>query len=168
MIPAMPASASPARRSSVSVLRFGRVAVMGALAVVILFGGVWGSWGTAQHVMLSKGREEGTVRVTACAGDSCSGPFTPTSDGARARARVTLDKSVAVRKGETYAVVLKPQSSHAVRSGPAGILYAWVPFGGALLLASVVVAGGMRLTRMAWALGLAGAALLTSAFLAVR
>ncbi|MQY37805.1 hypothetical protein SRB17_58110 [Streptomyces sp. RB17] len=167
MIPAMPATSSTARQASVTALRFGRVAVMGALAALILFAGVWGSWGTAQHVMLAKGREQGTVRVTACAGDTCSGAFTPTSAGARARARVEIAESVAVRKGRTYDVVLKPGTADAVRSGPAGILYAWVPLGGALLLASVVVAGGMRLTRVAWVLAGCGVALLTGAFLAV-
>ncbi|MEV6053146.1 hypothetical protein [Streptomyces sp. NPDC052107] len=167
MIPAMPATASSARQASVTALRLGRVAAMGALAALILFAGVWGSWGTAQHVMLAKGREQGTVRVTACAHDTCSGPFTPTSAGARARARVEIAESVAVRKGRTYDVVLKPGTGDAVRSGPAGILYAWVPLGGALLLASVVVAGGMRLTRVAWVLAGCGVALLTGAFLAV-
>ncbi|MEU6773325.1 hypothetical protein [Streptomyces sp. NPDC046759] len=167
MIPAMPASASSARQASVTALRFGRVAAMGALAALILFAGVWGSWGTAQHVMLVKGREAGTVRVTGCSGHTCTGPFTPTSSGARARARVEIAKSVAVRRGRTYDVVLKPGTADAVRSGPAGILYAWVPFGGALVLASVVVAGGMRLTRAAWVLGLAGVGLLTAAYLAV-
>lgn len=150
-----------------SALRFGRLAATGALAALILFAGVWGSWRTAQHVMLAKGREQGTVRVTVCAQDTCSGPFTPTSAGARARARVEIAESVAVRKGRTYDVVLKPGTQDAVRSGPAGILYAWVPLGGALLLASVVVAGGMRLTRLAWVLAGCGVALLTGAFLAV-
>jgi hypothetical protein len=98
----------------------------------------------------------------------CTGPFTPTSVGARARARVELAQSVAVRKGQTYDVVLKPGTSDAVRSGPAGILYAWLPLGGALLLASVVVAGGMGLTRAAWVLGLSGAGLLTAAFVALQ
>ncbi|MEU6507264.1 MULTISPECIES: hypothetical protein [unclassified Streptomyces] len=173
MIPAMPATASTARKGSarqvsVSALRFGRLAAMGAVAALILFAGVWGSWGTAQHVMLAKGREAGTVRVTGCSGSTCAGPFTPVSAGARARARVELPESVAVRKGQTYDVVLKPGTSEAVRSGPAGILYAWVPLGGALLLASVVVAGGMRLTRVAWVLGLSGVGLLTAAFVAVQ
>jgi hypothetical protein len=167
MIPAMPASATSARQASVTALRFGRVAVMGAVAALIVFAGVWGSWGTAQHVMLTKGREQGTVRVTACTGDTCTGAFTPVSAGARARARVELAKSVAVRKGQTYDVVLKPGTAVAVRSGPAGILYAWVPLGGALLLASVVVAGGLRLTRVAWVLAGCGVALLTGAFAAV-
>ncbi|MEV5381932.1 hypothetical protein [Streptomyces sp. NPDC052721] len=168
MIPAMPASASTARQASVSALRFGRVAAMGALAALILFAGVRGSWGTAQHVMLAKGRESGTVKVTRCAGGTCTGPFTPASAGARPRARVEIEKSVAVRTGATYAVVLKPGTGEAVRSGPAGILYAWVPLGGALLLASVVVAGGMRLVRAAWVLGLSGAVLLTAAFAALQ
>lgn len=168
MIPAMPATASTARQASVSALRFGRVAAMGVLAALILFAGVRGSWGTAQHVMLAKGRESGTVRVTRCAGDICTGPFSPTSAGARPRARVEIEKSVAVRTGTTYAVVLKPGTGEAVRSGPAGILFAWVPLGGALLLASVVVAGGMRLVRAAWVLGLSGAVLLTAAFAALQ
>ncbi|UFR04034.1 hypothetical protein KBP30_23950 [Streptomyces sp. Go40/10] len=168
MIPAMPATASTARQASVSALRFGRVAVMGALAALIVFAGVWGSWGTAQHVMLTKGRERGTVRVTRCAGGVCSGPFTPGSAGARPRARVEMAQSVAVREGTTYDVVLKPGSGGAVRSGPAGVLYAWVPLGGALLLAAVVVAGGMRLVRPAWVLGLSGAGLLTAAFVALQ
>ncbi|MGW2491051.1 hypothetical protein ACWCV9_28045 [Streptomyces sp. NPDC001606] len=173
MIPAMPATASTARRGSarqgsVAALRFGRVAAAGLVAAVILFAGVWGSWGTAQHVMLTKGREQGTVRVTSCAGGSCSGPFRPVSVGARARARVELAESVAVREGRTYDVVLKPGTGDAVRSGPAGVLYAWLPLAGALLLASVVVGGGMRLRRSAWTLGLSGLALLTAAFLAVQ
>ena len=169
MIPAMPALASrTAVQASVSALRLGRVATMGAIAALIVFAGLWGSWGNAQHVLLTKGRERGTVKVTACAGDTCSGPFTPASAGARARARVEIPESVAVRKGRTYDVVLKPGTAQGLRSGPAGILYAWVPLGGALLLASVVVAGGMRLTRVAWALGLSGLGLLTVAFIAVQ
>ncbi|WP_237538438.1 MULTISPECIES: hypothetical protein [unclassified Streptomyces] len=164
----MPATASTARQASVSALRFGRVAAMGAVAALILFAGVWGSWGTAQHVMLTKGRERGTLRVARCAGGVCDGPFAPASPGARPRARVEIEKSVAVHAGTTYDVVLKPGTGDAVRSGPAGILFAWVPLGGALLLASVVVAGGMRLARPAWVLGLAGAGLLTAAFVALQ
>ncbi|GHI07101.1 hypothetical protein AQI88_21885 [Streptomyces cellostaticus] len=160
----MPATAATARQASVTALRFGRVATMGTLAALILFAGVWGSWGTAQHVMLTKGRERGTIRVTSCAGDTCSGPFTPVSEGARARASVDIANSVAVRKGLTYDVVVKPGTGEVVRSGPVGILYAWVPLGGALLLASVVVAGGLRSTRAAWVLAGSGIALLTAAF----
>jgi hypothetical protein len=126
---------------------------MGAVAALILIAGVWASWGTAQHVMLTKGREQGTVEVTRCGGGSCSGPYAPVSAGSRARESVVIEDSVAVSKGRTYTVVVKPGSDDVVRSGPAGVLYAWVPLGGALLLASVVVAGGLRRTRAAWADG---------------
>ncbi|MGC0383170.1 hypothetical protein [Streptomyces sp. SAI-129] len=172
MIPAMPASAAAARprqASAVSsvLLRFGRVASMGTVTALILIAGVWASWGTAQHVLLTKGREQGTVEVTRCGGGTCSGPYSPVSAGSQARERVVLEDSVAVAKGRTYGVVLKPGSGDAVRSGPAGILYAWVPLGGALLLASVVVAGGLRRTRAGWLMAGAGVALLTAAFVAV-
>ncbi len=49
--------------------------------------------------------------------------------GAQPRERVVLDDTVAVEKGRTYTVVLKPGGREAVRSGPAGVLYAWVPLG---------------------------------------
>ncbi|MDX2681255.1 hypothetical protein [Streptomyces soliscabiei] len=185
MIPAMPATAASSHRrrgsshrrsvkgsasGSVAVSRFGRwgrLAGMGAVAVLILVAGVWGSWGSAQHVMLTKGREQGTVEVARCGEDTCVGPYTPLSAGSTARARVVLEKSVAVRKGRTYTVVLKPDSDEAVRSGPAGILFAWVPLGGALLLASVVVAGGLGRTRAGWVLAGSGVALLTAAFVTI-
>ncbi|MEU5753189.1 hypothetical protein [Streptomyces sp. NPDC047829] len=168
MIPAMPASAAARpRQASSALLRIGRIAAMGAVTVVILIAGVWASWGTAQHVLLTKGREQGTVEVTRCGGGVCSGPYAPVSAGSQARGRVVLEDSVAVRQGRTYSVVMKPGSDDAVRSGPAGVLYAWVPLGGALLLASVVVAGGLRRTRAAWVMAGAGVALLTAAFVAV-
>ncbi|MEU6810861.1 hypothetical protein ABZ920_18115 [Streptomyces sp. NPDC046831] len=165
MIPAMPASATTtARRASSAVLRFGRTAAMGTVAALILVAGVWASWGTAQHVMLTKGRESGTVRVTRCGEDTCSGPYAPVSQGSTARDRVVVAHTAGVRLGQTYSVIVKPGTDEVVRSGPAGILYAWAPLGGALLLASVVVAGGLRRTRAAWVLAGAGVALLTGAF----
>lgn len=161
----MPSAVRSSRGSS--ALRWGRFAAMATVTALILIAGVWASWGTAQHAMLTKGRERGTVEVTWCGARTCAGPFTPLSGGAQPRAKVVLENSVAVERGRTYTVVLKPGGEDAVRSGPAGILYAWVPLGGALLLASVVVAGGLRRTRVAWVLALSGAALLTAAFLAV-
>ncbi|MEW2076981.1 hypothetical protein ACFZAG_16330 [Streptomyces sp. NPDC012403] len=150
-----------------SALRFGRFAAMGTVVALILIAGVWASWGTAQHAMLTKGRERGTVEVTRCGATTCTGPYAPLSPGSQPRAEVVLEDSVAVAEGRTYTVVLKPGGTDAVRSGPAGILYAWVPLGGALLLASVVVAGGLLRTRAAWVMALSGVALLTAAFLAV-
>ncbi|NEB03199.1 hypothetical protein [Streptomyces sp. SID13726] len=162
MIPAMPATTS--RQTSAAALRFGRLAAMGTVAVLILIAGVWASWGSAQYVMLTKGRERGTIEVARCSADECSGPYTPLSHGSEARERAVIEKSVAVRQGRTYTVVVKPGTDDVVRSGPAGVLYSWVPMGGALLLASVVVAGGLRRTRAAWVLAGAGVALLTAAF----
>ena len=167
MIPAMPATALTSRQASVAALRFGRLASMGVVVVLILIAGVWASWGSAQYVMLTKGRERGTIEVARCAQDACSGPYTPLSHGSQARGRVVIEKTVAVRKGQTYTVVVKPGSADVVRSGPAGVLYAWVPMGGALLLASVVVAGGLRRTRLAWVLAGSGIALLTAAFVTI-
>lgn len=166
MIPAMPSAASSSP-GAFAALRFGRLAAMGTVAVLILIAGVWGSWGTAHNVMLTKGRESGTIEVTRCGTDTCTGPYTPISQGSKARTRVVIDKTVAVKKGQTYTVIVKPGSDEVMRSGPAGILYAWVPLGGALLLASVVVAGGLRLTRTAWVLAGSGIALLTAAFAAL-
>lgn len=176
MIPAMPATATSSRQArqarqarqvSSAALRFGRLAAMGAVAVLILIAGVWGSWGSAQYVMLTKGRERGTVEVTRCGADTCTGPYTPLSSGSRARERVVIEHTAAVRKGRTYTVVVKPGTGEVVRSGPAGVLYSWVPMGGALLLASVVVAGGLRRTRVAWVLAGSGVALLTAAFVTI-
>ena len=165
----MPAVAAHrgSRRSAHPALRFGRLAAMGTVAVLILIAGVWGSWPTAHNVMLTKGRETGTIQVTACGDDTCTGPYTPVSTGSKARAKVVIEHTVAVKKGQTYAVVVQPGTDEVMRSGPAGILYAWVPLGGALLLASVVVAGGLRLTRAAWVLAGSGIALLTAAFIAL-
>ncbi|WP_405583692.1 hypothetical protein [Streptomyces sp. NBC_01092] len=157
-------SAVVSSQGAFTALRFGRLAAMGAVAVLILIAGVWASWSTAHHVMLTKGRESGTIAVTRCGADTCSGPYTPVSQGSQPRRSVVIEKNVAVRKGQTYTVVVKPGTGEVVRSGPAGVLYAWVPLGGALLLASVVVAGGLRRTRLAWVMAGLGTALLTAAF----
>ena len=171
MIPAMSATATSSRqvsrRASVAALRFGRLAAMGVVAVLILIAGVWASWRTAPYVMLTKGRERGTIEVARCGDDSCTGRYTPISQGSSVRDRVFIEKTVAVRKGQTYTVVVKPGSDEVVRSGPAGILYAWVPFGGALLLASVVVAGGLGRTRAGWVMAGSGVVLLTAAFVTI-
>ncbi|MGI5455470.1 hypothetical protein ACQEWB_20300 [Streptomyces sp. CA-249302] len=166
MIPAMPA-ATASRQVSVTALRFGRIAAMGTVAALILIAGVWASWRTAPYVMLTKGRETGTIEVARCGADTCTGPYTPVSEGASGRDHVVIDRTVAVKKGRTYTVVVMPGSDEVVRSGPAGILYSWVPLGGALLLASVVVAGGLRRTRAAWVMAGTGIALLTAAFVTI-
>lgn len=152
--------------SSHRVLSFGRWAVMGGVAVLLLVAGVWSSWGAAQHVMLAKGREHGTFTVTGCADGTCAGRYE--SEGPAApRGGMSIEQSVAVKKGERFRVVVKPGTNELVRTGTAGLLYAWVPLGGALLLASAVIGGGLHLTRMAWGAALAGGALLLAVFFAL-
>ncbi|MGW1375254.1 hypothetical protein ACWD6P_13405 [Streptomyces sp. NPDC002446] len=153
--------------SAFGVLIVARTGLMGLLALLLLVAGVWTSWGTAQYAMLTKGRERGTLTVSACAGERCSGPYVPVEGAGGSRSRVSIAQAAAPDRGERVEVVLKPGSSHAVRTGPAGVLHAWVPFAGSLLLAALVVAGGMRLRRTAWVMGLLGAVLLGAAFAAM-
>ncbi|WP_443073465.1 hypothetical protein [Streptomyces sp. NBC_01429] len=154
------------RLSSAGVVSFGREAAMAGVAVVLLVAGVWASWDAAQHVMLSKGREHGTLTVTRCTGGSCTGEYTP--DGPeRARTGMTIEESVAVKAGERFPVVVKPGSKELVRAGTAGLLYAWVPLGGGLLLAALVIGGGLGMARLGWGVAAAGGALLLGAFFAL-
>ncbi|MEV0040872.1 MULTISPECIES: hypothetical protein [unclassified Streptomyces] len=154
------------RSNSDRMLSFGRRAAMACIALLLLVAGVWSSWSSAQHVVLAKGREHGTLTVERCADESCTGPYDP--DGPQGpRAGMTIGQSVAVKKGERFPVVVKPDTDELVRTGTPGLLYAWVPLGGALLLASLIVGGGLRLTRTAWGTALAGVALLLAAFFAV-
>ncbi|MDX3074871.1 hypothetical protein ACIP98_24570 [Streptomyces sp. NPDC088354] len=161
------AKRSLARRTAEStwgLVLVARIVVLSALVLVILAAGVWTSWKTAQHAMLTKGRERGTMTVSACAADTCTGPFVPTGLGS-IRAKVTIDKAVTHRVGERIPVAVEPGTDTVVRIGTAGVLHTWIPFGGALLLAALVLAGGLRWTRTAWVAGIAGAALLGAAFL---
>jgi hypothetical protein len=148
----------------------GRVVGLSLLALLILVSGAWDSWRTAQHVMLTKGRERGTVTLADCGDSTCTGLFTPkdapaAGDPAAARREVTVSLPIRHQVGDRVQVVLKPGTDTAVRSGWGGLLFAWVPLGGALLLAAVVMAGGLKMPRTAWSLALAGAALLGGAFL---
>ncbi|MGR8010094.1 hypothetical protein [Streptomyces hypolithicus] len=145
-------------------LLYVRRAAMAGTALLLLIAGVRVSWEAAQHVMLTKGRAHGTLAVASCDAETCTGPYTP-GGGTPAPARVTIDRSVAAQKGSTFPVVLKPGTAEAVHAGAPGILHAWAPLGGALLLAALVIAGGLRMTRLAWGAALAGGALLGAAFL---
>ncbi|MFJ9059686.1 hypothetical protein [Streptomyces sp. NPDC102409] len=154
------------RSSSHRLVAHGRTFAAGCVVVLLLVAGVWSSWDTAHHIVLAKGREHGTMVVTACGEDACTGSFTPDAD-AEERSAVTIERSVAVKKGARFPVVVKPGTGDVVRTGTPGFLHAWVPLGGALLLAALVIGGGMRLTRTAWGAGIAGAALLTATFVAL-
>ncbi|MEV5159705.1 hypothetical protein [Streptomyces sp. NPDC053728] len=154
------------RSSSHRLVAHGRTFAAGCVVLLLLAAGVWSSWDTAYHIVLAKGREHGTMAVTSCGEDVCTGSFSPDAD-AQGRDAVTIERSVAVRKGDRFPVVVKPGSGDVVRTGTPGLLHAWVPLGGAMVLAALVIGGGMRLTRTAWGTGIAGAALLTATFVAL-
>ncbi|MFI0239718.1 hypothetical protein [Streptomyces sp. NPDC016845] len=148
--------------SAVAVAVSRRIAAL-AIALLLLVAGFWASWGAAQHVVFPKGRLHGELLVERCEGSKCGGPLASAPDGAD----VWMRRSVGVKKGARIEVVVKPSSRQAVRSGTPGFFTALMPLGGALLLASVVLAGGMLNRRLAWITSGAGVALLTAAFVAV-
>ncbi|MFJ7066534.1 hypothetical protein [Streptomyces sp. NPDC101115] len=143
-----------------------RNAAMVLVVLLLLVAGAWSSWDTAQHVLLSKGREHGTLTVTGCNEETCSGRYTSEDPGS-AHHTLTIEHSVAAEKGQTLPVVVKPGTAEAVRTGWGGGLHAWLPLGGALLLAAPLVGGGLRMARTGWSVAAAGAALLLGAFFAL-
>ncbi|MER6999249.1 hypothetical protein [Streptomyces sp. NPDC000410] len=154
------------RNSSGRILDHGRRAAMVLVALLLLVAGAWSSWATAQHVLLSKGREHGMLTVADCGEKTCTGRYDPEGPAA-SRTGMTIERSVAVTKGDTLTVVVKPGTDQVVRTGWGGALHAWLPLGGALLLAALVIGGGLRLTRIAWGTAAAGGALLVGAFFAL-
>lgn len=154
------------RSSSQRALHYGRSAALGCVVLLLLVAGALSSWDSAHHIVLAKGREHGTMTVTGCGSEVCTGPYAP-SDGGSGRSRVSVEKSVAAKKGDRFPVVVKPGTFEVVRTGTPGFLHAWVPLGGALVLAALVIGGGLRLTRTAWGAGIAGAVLLVATFVAL-
>ncbi|MEU8620167.1 hypothetical protein [Streptomyces sp. NPDC048623] len=150
-----------------------RNAAMALVALLLVVAGAWTSWETAQHVLLSKGREHGVLTVTGCNEETCSGryvpddPADPADPAASQRRTATIAHTVAAEKGQTLTVVLKPGTDEAVRTGWGGGLHAWLPLGGALLLAAPLIGGGMRLVRTGWSVAGVGAVLLLGAFFAL-
>ena len=72
-------------KRSRAFLLFVRRAAMALVAALLLVAGFWSSWGTAQHVVLAKGRDHGTLTVTGCADDVCTGRYQPSAGSAAAR-----------------------------------------------------------------------------------
>jgi hypothetical protein len=158
---------SRARRageSAYGLLLLAKNVVMALLALLILVAGVWYSWATARPAMYASAADRGTIMVARCGSDWCTGAFTPADASGQARARVRIDEEVVGGKGSRVAVAERLGTDEVVRTGMAGVLHAWVPFAGALLLASLLVGGGLRLRRTAWGLGLVGAALIGASF----
>ncbi|MEW2547759.1 hypothetical protein AB0910_18645 [Streptomyces sp. NPDC047002] len=159
----MPAESSRASGSR-SALSAGRSVLMALVALLLLVGGCYASWGDAQQVLLGKGRVHGEFAVTACGDTACAGSFDPEGPEGP-RSDMTVRTSVAVRKGDRFPAVVKPGTHEVVRAGTAGGLHAWVPLGGGLLLAGLVIAGGMRRGRLGLVVAALGAAQLFATFL---
>jgi len=142
------------------MLLLARAGLMALIALVLVVAGVWTSWDTATTAM--SGSERGTVTVAKCGDDECTGTFR----GAKTSKpeRVTVSEFVSGGKGQTVDVAVQPGTDHVIRTGPAGILYAWVPLGGALLLASLVIAGGLRMKKTALLTGVCGALIMAGAW----
>ncbi|NJQ02797.1 hypothetical protein [Streptomyces zingiberis] len=161
-------AARRAGESAFGLLLAGKQVLMAGVALLVVVAGFSTAWGTAQHAMLTKGRERGTVTLERCENEGCAGRFEPAAAGAPETAgprEVVIRETAGREPGDRLPVALKPDTDEAVRTGIGGVLHTWVPFGGALLLAALVVAGGLRMPRTAWALGATGAALLAGAFL---
>lgn len=137
--------------------------LMALLAVLLVVAGVWTSWATARPAMFEEAGERGTFTVQRCEDDLCRGVFAP-DDGGERREGVSISASVASQGEERLRVAFLPERQEAVRTDPAGVLYAWVPLAGGLLLASLVLAGGLRMRRTAWVAGVLGAGMMVGAF----
>jgi hypothetical protein len=137
------------------------------VALLVLAGGVWTSWGTAQDAMLTQGRIRGEFTAKSCGDSVCHGRFVPASGWGEPRKGVSIDASVAEGEGRSLAVAARPGTDEVVRTDWAGVLYYWVPTGGALVLAALVLASGLRMVRTGWVLGLLGVALMAAAYVCV-
>jgi hypothetical protein len=151
-----PAKRSRARRageSAYGALLLARLIFVWLLVALLVAAGVWTSWDTVEHAMLSEPADRGTVTLRACDSDACAGPYDPSAsgDGIRPLDEVVLRQSIGLEEGETLSVALRPGTHEVVRTELAGALYAWLPLTGALLLGAVVIAGGLRMYRTAWA-----------------
>lgn len=156
--------ARKAGESAFGALLLARLTLLGLLALFLVIAGVWASLDTARQVMASSA-ERGTMTLRDCTADACTGPFVPSQNDGGHRDAVTLAQTIAREEGEELTVAVLPDTDEALRAGAPGVLYAWLPLTGALLLASLVIAGGLRMFRTAWATGGAGLCLLAATFL---
>ncbi|MER6913166.1 hypothetical protein ABT354_15975 [Streptomyces sp. NPDC000594] len=147
------------------MLLYVRLTAMGLVALVLLAAGGWSSWDSARHIMFTDDRERGTITVSGCGEETCTGLYDPEGPAA-ARAGLTIDESVTVDKGDRIDVVVKPDSEEVIRRGAGGVFYAWLPLGGALILAAFLI-GGMGLTKVGLGSALLGAIVIAGTFFTV-
>ncbi|MDT0346969.1 hypothetical protein [Streptomyces litchfieldiae] len=147
-----------AGESAFGALLLVRMTFMGLLALLLLVAAAWSSWDTARHAVVTDGRELGTVTLVHCDLERCTGTFSATGES------VVLEQRIAREPGEELAVVRRPGTDEVLRTGAAGVLYAFLPLTGALLLAAVIIGGGLRMYRTAWGVAGAGLAVLAVTF----
>lgn len=154
----------PAGRRHGTALLVLRVLVFGAAALALLAAGAWSGF-TDTRDAVSSDRARGTVRVTHCGSTLCTGPFTPSSGASAQRApRVSLPRYAVGSEHERLQVARVPNSDEAVRTGPSGLVQAWMLFGGALLLCAVLLFSGLGLRRTSVLLAILGALVVVATF----
>ncbi|GHH80009.1 hypothetical protein GCM10018793_34120 [Streptomyces sulfonofaciens] len=151
-----------AGESAYGLLLLLRQLVLAGVVALLVAAGLWASWHPAQQAMATGGR--GTLTVADCSRERCTGSYAPSAPGAAPSDHVILEQALGAHQG-TKVPVARGDGDEVVRAGWAGLLRACLPLGGALLLAAVVVAGGLRLRRTARVTGLLGLALLAAAAL---
>lgn len=163
----MPASPPSPRTSAGRALWLARVLGSALLVVLLVVAGSWSSWDAVQHALYAKESERGVLTLVSCDRTACTGTFVPRSALGEQPAEVRLTQRVGLREGEEVAVALWPGTTDAVRTGLPGFLYGWLPLTGSLLLAGLLIAGGMRLYRVGWAVAGLALALVGATFFAV-
>jgi len=151
-----------AGESAFGMLLLVRNVVLLLVVLLLLVAGGWTSRDTVWPALT--GDPRGTLKVVRCDDEACGGTFVPADEEGVPGRKVTIAESASGRIGERLPVVLKPGTYEAVRTGPVGVLYGAVPFGGALVLASLVVAGGLRWRRTALVTGVLGVAVMAGAW----
>ncbi|GAA3878272.1 hypothetical protein [Streptomyces sedi] len=138
---------SAARRageSAFGALLLARLVVSWLLAVALVAGGAWASWEDARYTFGVRDIEESEITLLRCEPEGCAGVSTVSGD------MVVLEQRFGRAEGERLTVVRPPEGDVVLRSDGAGRLYSLAPLAGGLLLASVVIAGGLRRYRVAW------------------
>ena len=162
----MPASNDTPRTPADRAVWLARVLSSALLAVLLVVAGCWSSWDTVQHSLYAKEGQRGVLTLAGCDRSACTGAFAPRSAVGEEVADVRLTQRIGLEQGDRLAVALWPDSTDAIRTGLPGFLYAWLPLTGSLLLAALLIAGGMRLYRVGWAVGGLALALIGATFFA--
>jgi hypothetical protein len=119
------------------------------------------------HSLYAKEGQRGVLTLASCDRSACTGAYAPRSVLGQELAEVRLTQRIGLQEGDELAVALWPDSTDAIRTGLPGFFYAWLPLTGSLLLAGLLIAGGMRLYRVGWAVAGLALALIGATFFAV-